>query len=297
MFTGLNAGAGRSTRPALKTIEEEERMLLRKPEKALDWQGREVCCNDCVHRELSREDRCRQKHVCVQDRSPLRIEEFFKTNPGLANDFLSHSYFEVRAAAAKYADVFRLTALLNDEDESVRWNAALRLPRRFLLRLRDDPHREVRIRIASHLEGEELMPMMSDPDYFVRQIVAQRIGAPQLKYMIDDPDPEVRRAVAQRISPEWLFQMVDDPDASVCLAVAERLTPTQLVALRFHPDIRVRHEAAGRVPVGALEAMRKDADPLVRERVAERLIEAKNLLSDDHAVIQMKFANHEEKRH
>jgi hypothetical protein len=56
-------------------------MLLRKPEKALDWQGREVCCTGCVHRELIREDRCRQKHVCVQDRSPSRIEEFFKINP------------------------------------------------------------------------------------------------------------------------------------------------------------------------------------------------------------------------
>jgi len=33
--------------------------------------------------------------------------EFFKTNPVLANEFLSHPYFEVRVAAAKYADVFR----------------------------------------------------------------------------------------------------------------------------------------------------------------------------------------------
>jgi hypothetical protein len=271
-------------------------MFLRKPEKALDWQGREVCCNGCVHRELIHEDRCRQKHICVHDRSPSRIEEFFKTNPSLANDFLSHSYFEVRAAAAKYADVFRLTALLNDEDESVRWNAALRLPRRFLLRLRDDPNRELRIRIASHLEGEELTPMMSDPDYFVRQIVAQRIGMPQLKFMIDDPDPEVRRAVAQRISPEWLFQMVGDPDASVCLAVAERLTPTQLLALRCHPDIRVRYEAAGRVPVGALDVMRKDADPLVRERVQERLVEARNPLEEGRAVLQMKSANLDKRR-
>jgi HEAT repeat protein len=202
----------------------------------------------------------------------------------------------VRAAAAKFADVFYLTALLNDEDETVRWTAALRLPRRFLLRLRNDPHREVRIRIASHLEGEELMPMMSDPDYFVRQVVAQRIGAQQLKHMIDDPDPEVRRVVAQRIFAEWLPELVNDPDASVCLAVAERLTPTQLLPLRFHSDIRVRYEAAGHVPISALEAMRKDVDPLVRERVEERLIEAKSLLEGGHAVLQMKSTNREEKR-
>ena len=30
-------------------------MLLRRAEKAMDWQGREVCCTGCVHRELIRE--------------------------------------------------------------------------------------------------------------------------------------------------------------------------------------------------------------------------------------------------
>jgi len=271
--------------------------MTHEPSQALDWQGHEVCCEGCVHRELIREDRCHQKHVCVQDRSPSRIEQFFKSNPGLANQFLSHPYFEVRAAAAKFADVFRLTALLNDEDESVRWNAALRLPHRFLLRLRDDPHREVRIRVASHLEGEELMPMMSDPDYFVRQIVARRIGVPQLKHMIDDPDPEVRRVVAERIPAEWLLELIDDPDASVCLAAAERLTPTQLLPLRFHPDFRVRYEAAGRVPLSALDGMRNDDDPLVRERVEERLAAAHGTHESEHAIIEMNRTEWEGRKH
>lgn len=271
--------------------------MKKEADKALDWMGREVCCAGCVHRELIREDRCRQKHICVQDRSPLRIEQFFKSNPGFANDFVSHPYFEVRAAAAKYADVFRLTAMLNDEEESVRWNAALRLPHRFLLRLRDDAHREVRVRVASHLEGEELLPMMSDPDYFVRQVVAQRIGVPQLKHMIDDPDPEVRRVVAQRIAPEWLLELIDDPDGSVCLAVAERLTPAQLLPLRFHRDMRVRYEAAGRVPPSALNAMVEDADPLVRERVQERLAAQHAAVDKEHAVIEMNSSHWEGRRH
>jgi hypothetical protein len=106
-------------------------MLMRRAEKAMDWQGREVYCTGCVHRELIREQRYRQKHICVHDRSSQRVEQFFKNNPGLANEFLSHPYFEVRAAAVKFADVFYLTALLNDEDETVRWNAALRLPAAF----------------------------------------------------------------------------------------------------------------------------------------------------------------------
>ena len=70
----------------------------------------------------------------------------------------------------------------------------------------------------------------------------------------------------------------------------------QLLPLRFHPDIRVRHEAAGRVPVSALDAMRKDADPLVRERVEERLIKARNLPEDGHAVLQMKSTSREGRR-
>jgi hypothetical protein len=242
-------------------------MFWRKSEKPLDWQGRELYCGGCVHRELAREERCSQRHVCVLDRSPLRIEEFFKKNPELANEYLTHSYFEVRAAAAKYADVFRLTALLDDEDESVRWSAALRLPHRFLLRLRNDAHREVRLRVAEHLEAEELVPMISDPDYYVRQIVARRIGVSHLKKMIDDPDPEVRVVVAQRISSESLMELVGDPDVAVCLAVADRLTPAQLLPLRFHSSLRVRYEVAMRVPVTALDAMRKDEDPLVREIV------------------------------
>lgn len=265
-------------------------------EQALDWQGHEVCCDGCVHHDLVGEQRCRHKHICVQDRSPSRIEQFFKTNPSLANEFLAHPYFEVRAAAAKFADVFHLTALLNDVDETVRWHAALRLPRRFLLRMREDPHREVRVRVASHIEGEELVPMMADPDYYVRYVVAQRIGIPSLKHMIDDPDPEVRRVVAQRIAAEWLPELIDDPSGAVVLAVAERLTPTQLLPLRFHADFRVRYEAAGRVPLSALAAMQGDEDPMVRERILERLKQQNNATPGEHLVIEMSTGKLEGKR-
>lgn len=135
-----------------------------------DWKGHELCCERCVFHQLLSESKCFRDHVCVQDSSPSKIEKFFELNPGLANEFLSHPYFEVRFAAAKYADVFHLTALLDDVDETVRWAAAFRLPNRFRLRLRNDPHREVRIRVAAHLEGDDLLPMMSDPDYYVRRL-------------------------------------------------------------------------------------------------------------------------------
>jgi hypothetical protein len=255
--------------------------MVHEAAEALDWLGQKVCCDGCVHHELMHEDRCRQKHICVQDRTPARIQHFFETNPGLANRFLTHPYFEVRAAAARFADIFLLPALLNDADDSVRWHAALRLPRRFLLRLRED---------------QDLVPMMSDPDYYVRKVVAQRIGVPLLKRMMDDPDPEVRCVVAQRIAAEWLPEFLDDPDAAVTLTVAERLTPAQLLPLRFHDDFRVRYEAAGRVPHSALAVMQRDEDPMVRERVMERLAQRRSNAAGGRLVIEMSPAVREGRR-
>jgi hypothetical protein len=260
--------------------------MMQVDNEARDWQGHELCCDSCVFHQLLNENKCFRDHVCVQDSSPSRIEKFFELNPGFANDFLVHPYFEVRFAAARYADVFHLTALLDDVDETVRWAAAFRLPNRFRLRLRNDPHREVRIRVAAHLEGDDLLPMMSDPDYYVRQVVARRIAVRHLRQMIDDPDPAVRAEVARRIPAESLSDLARDPDVSVCLAAAARLSVTQLLPLRFHPEFRVRYEAAGRVPLSALEPMRCDEDPLVRELVEERLGEAKAQSGADHTLIE-----------
>src|ERR1035441_4890822 len=105
--------------------------------EALDWQGKEVRCDACVHIDLLAVGRCRPMHTCVSDCYARRIDRCLYRNPRLARDYLSHPYFEVRAIAAKHVDVFHLPALLNDPDESVRWSAALRLPSRFLLPLRD----------------------------------------------------------------------------------------------------------------------------------------------------------------
>ena len=114
--------------------------------------------SQCLRRDVAR-----LKHSCVNDRYARRIDRFFNWNPDLANSYVAHPHFEVRAIAAKHADVFQLPPLLDDPEEAVRWNAARRLPKRYVLRLRTDPHREVRIRVVSLLEDAELIPMMSDP--------------------------------------------------------------------------------------------------------------------------------------
>ncbi len=144
-------------------------------DEAIDWLGCAVSCEGCEHHDLLAVERCRPKHACVHDRYARRIDRFFSWNPELANRHLDHPYFEVRAIATKSADLFRLPALLADPDETVRWNAARRLPHRYLLDLRNDPHREVRIRVATLLDIQDLTPMIGDEDYYVRIVVARRI--------------------------------------------------------------------------------------------------------------------------
>ena len=202
--------------------------------------------------------RCAFKHACVNDRYARRIDRFFAWNPSLANDYLAHPHFEVRAIAAKFADVFLLPPLLADPDEAVRWNAALRLPRRYLLLLRNDPHREVRIRVASLLEGADLSPMMRDPDYCVRIEAARRVLPEMLPAMMADEEAEVRRVVASRIEGDLLCHMAADVDAEVRLAAVRRLKAAGLLP------------ASATIPIGACATRRQGASRRPRCSICRR---------------------------
>jgi hypothetical protein len=234
-------------------------------DEARDWLGDEINCRSCDHRALAAAGGCRLKHACVHDRYARRIDRFFNWNPQLANSYVAHPHFEVRAIAAKHASVFLLPPLLDDVEETVRWNAARRLPKRLVLRLRNDVHREVRIRIASVLDDAELTPMMDDPDYYVRLVIARRVAPSLLVRMICDEEPEVRRIVAQRIPRDWLLRMANDRDAGVRLEIAQRLTPELLSQLRYDPDWRVRYEVASRIAVGELAELADDSDCFVQD--------------------------------
>jgi len=240
-------------------------------DEAIDWLGNEIHCEGCDHQDLAALGRCVLKHACVNDRYARRIDRFFDWNPSLANNYITHPHFEVRAIAAKLADVFRLPTLLADSDETVRWNAVRRLPRRYLLLLRNDPHREVRIRVATLLDEADLTPMMRDTDYYVRLVVARRLPVASLPAMKEDEEAEVRRVVASRIGYEALCTMAFDLDAEVRLAVARRLPPNELVSFIADPDWRVRYEAASRVPSEVLPVLESDPDDFVRDAVKTRM--------------------------
>ena len=240
--------------------------------ETIDWRGEQIDCRACRHKDMAALGKCKLSHACVNDRYARRIDRFFNWNPELSNDYLKHEYFEIRAIASKRAAVFLLPALLDDAEETVRWNAARRLPKKHILKLRHDPHREVRIRIVSLLDDADLVPMLQDEDYYVRQVIARKLAPNLLEWIAGDPEPEVRRAVAQRAEKNVLLRMMTDKEPRVRVEVARRLSPEFLARMRADEDWRVRHEAASRIEdKNLLAELAEDEDEMVRETARRRL--------------------------
>ncbi|MEY2687409.1 MAG: hypothetical protein RL375_1607 [Pseudomonadota bacterium] len=245
---------------------------------ALHWQGGPLDCPACPHATLRATGGCEPGRSCMQDAYARRIDRFFRSHRELAHRHLDHGYFEVRAIAARYADVFHLPALMKDPDETVRLQIALRLPQRLLLEMRSDPHREVRIRVALRLATEHLASMVNDSDYQVRAIVAQRLPEALLPLLIDDADVQVRGEVAHRLAMPALWRLAADAAPEVRRIVAERLPPPLLAVFAGDPDLLVRWQAAGRADVDLLRRFSHDAEADIRERAEQRLAE----LAADH---------------
>lgn len=240
---------------------------------ALDWQGQPLDCASCRHAELHAAGGCEPGRACVQDAYARRIDRFFFQHPEQANEHLDHPYFEVRAVAARRADLFRLPSLMRDPDETVRLQIALRLPQRLLRDMVTDEHREVRIRVAQRLDIEQLASMLSDEDYQVRATVARRLPEALLAILVSDRDEIVRREVAQRVPMPALWRMAQDNSAEVRRIVAERLPAPLLDTYVDDPDLLVRWEAAGRASGAVLARFAEDAEADIRERAAARLAE------------------------
>ena len=241
-------------------------------DEAKDWHGEDLVCDMCENSALSQAGKCQLRQACVQDRYAKRIDRFFDWNSDLAKDYLTHPYFEVRAVAAKHADVFHLPQLMKDPDETVRWSLAMRLPQRYLMMMRTDPDREVRIRVVARLDESQLGTMINDTDYYVRQVIARRISESKLVLLMHDPDPEVRVIVARRIGEDMLVRMIKDKEANVRLGVVRRLPPEQLHLMMNDQDWRVRYEVAERIKGDKyLTQMLNDEEPAIRELVENRL--------------------------
>lgn len=240
-----------------------------------DWRGQPLDCSRCEHQALQQQGGCEPGHSCMQDAYARRIDRFFHQHPERAAEHLAHPYFEVRAIAARHADLFHLNALRHDVDETVRLQVALRLPQRLLATLCDDPHREVRIRVAQRLAEADLGRMLQDPDEAVRGVLARRLPLALLPRLAADVDEEVRRLVAERLPMPALWRLASDTAPRVRRVVAERAPQPLLHHLAADADWSVRWAVAQRLcpqrQAAALRRLADDADPEVRALAAERL--------------------------
>jgi len=237
---------------------------------AQTWQAEPIDCSSCPHQALLATQGCEPGHACMQDSYARRIDRFFRWHKELAARHLQHPYFEVRAIAARYTELFHLPALMNDVDETVRLQVALRLPQRLLQQMKQDPHREVRIRVAQRLDTDQLPAMVQDADYGVRQWVARRLTVALLPVMFNDREAVVRQEVAQRIEMPALLRMADDKDPGVRRIVAERLPSGLLNRLADDEDLLVRWEVIQRALPAVLQHMRQDPDPMLAQAAEAR---------------------------
>jgi hypothetical protein len=249
----------------------EAATLDAKPE-ALDWLGEPLDCRRC-DAGVAAGNRCVLAHACVHDRYARRIDRYFDWNPGAADRWLTHPYFEVRAIAVRHASMFRLAALACDPDETVRLSVAARLPQRLLPPLMNDPHREVRIRVAARLEPAALIAMCRDPDYYVRLLVARRLPSALLSRMVADIDTEVRREVAARLSDEALASLEIDPEISVRCVVARRAVGGMRIRMAADPAWEVRREIALRADPQLAAQLQGDSEAEVAQAARLRLVE------------------------
>ncbi|WP_235839876.1 4Fe4S-binding leucine-rich repeat protein [Derxia lacustris] len=260
--------AKRQRRESRAAMDAEDRI------PAIDWQEQPVDCASCNYKALLEEGRCELAYACINDRYARRIDRFFRFNPETSNDNLAHPYFEVRSLACKNADVFRLPALIDDPDETVRLSIAMRLPQRLLQRMKDDEYREVRIRVAARLDPEYLPGMIRDVDYHVRALVARRLPLALLATMVNDRDEQVRCEVAERIDMPALLMLVADRTLEVRRIVARRLPVGLLDRLAGDVEWLVRWEVAQRAGPALLARLAEDEDEEVRSAARSRLAEA-----------------------
>lgn len=239
--------------------------------EAVDFQGQPVSCESCICSKAETSVRCELGQACVHDRYSLRIARFFTWNQRQADLWLDHPYFEVRAIAARHANLFRLAALMSDPDETVRASVATRVPQSLLRRMTNDPHREVRIRVAQRLAPPLLVAMLKDSDYYVRVWVARRIPPTFLARLTEDAESEVRSEVAERLSPGALSLLVRDPDPRIRRTVARRASAALLSQLAQDPAWEVRWEVAQRAGERVCEQLSRDAEGEVRSAALQRL--------------------------
>jgi hypothetical protein len=121
--------------------------------QTLDWRGRPIKCRECDHSAMNSAGLCAKGKACIRDRRARRVDRFLAEHRDLADGYLDHPYFEVRACAAQYASIFRLPPLLDDPEPEVRAVTTMRLPTDRIRKMAFDPDTRVRVAAAARRIG------------------------------------------------------------------------------------------------------------------------------------------------
>jgi len=239
--------------------------------ESIDWQAALTQVGDCP------------RHVILDDGPPNSQDEaflaflrneigtFLSDHLALANQCVDHPCTEIRAIAAGYVNIFKLSALLEDPDPIVRMVASRRLPDAWMCRSGGNIPRDVGSS-ADRFQIRRLLAMLMNEDIEIRRAVVSSLPQEILPLAAHDGDAAIRREVARRIAPDYLANMIDDFDPTVRLEVVGRLPTTQLPLMARDGDARVRLAVAARIAESELAPFLDDPESAIRELAGSRLV-------------------------
>lgn len=238
--------------------------------QSIDWQAALTQAGDCP------------RHVILDDGPPNGQDEaflaflrneigtFLSDHLALADQCVDHPCTEIRAIAAGYVNIFKLSALLEDPDPIVRMVASRRLPHAWMCRSRSNAPRDAGSP-TDRFQIRRLLAMLMNEDVEIRRAVVSSLPQEMLPLAAHDGDAAIRREVACRIAPDYLANMIDDFDPSVRLEIVGRLPATQLPLMARDGDARVRFAVAERIDESELTPFLDDPESAIRELAGDRL--------------------------
>jgi hypothetical protein len=181
-----------------------------------------------------------------------------------------HGTYEAKRLAISEAHPNDLPAFMHDESYYLRREVVLRIPKRYLRDMIDDPSGGVRAAVVRR-NNEFALEMINDEDAVVRAQVVNVIHKDYLPKMINDDSAIVREVAASRMRPDQLLKIMHHVDPAVRKIVAERISEKLLPKMMNDGNEDVRSIVSRRVPSKYIDGMIEDSSRLIRRTVAKRV--------------------------
>ncbi|MBC7103313.1 MAG: hypothetical protein H5U13_08855 [Parvibaculum sp.] len=238
--------------------------------ESIDWQAALTQAGDCPRHVILDDGPSNGQDEAFLAFLRNEIGTFLGDHLALADQCVDHPCAEIRAIAADYVNIFKLSALLEDPDPIVRMVASRRLPDAWMCRSRGNVPLDT-ASSADRVQIRRLLAMLMNEDIEIRRAVVSCLPQEILPLAAHDGDAVIRHEVVRRIAPDYLANMIDDFDPSVRLEVVGRLPATQLPLMARDGDSRVRFAVAERISESELAPFLDDPESAIRELAGSRL--------------------------